>query len=195
MDDLGQSICVLRKSKGLTQEKLADSAQINLRTLQRIEKGHTNPHGETLKRIADALEVPMDELMEHGPKSNMGYIKAMHFSTLAFVVLPPGNIILPLILWLVRKNNVKHIDFYAKNLLNFQITWTIVFALPYVWFIINRFFDFSISTSNTYLSPWTVLIIYVLSLYMLNIIYVLVVAITLKDRMKNHFPIALQFIR
>ncbi len=195
MNDLGQKISAVRKSKGLTQEKLADRAQINLRTLQRIEKGRTTPHGETLKRIADALEIPVEELVDHGPNSNVGYIKAMHFSALTFVFLPLGNIILPLILWLVRKSNVRNIDFFAKNLLNFQITWTIVFALPYIWYALNLFFDFNISMGNTYLKPWTVLITHVFGLYILNIIYVLVVAIVLREKTKNYFPIALKFIR
>jgi len=62
MSKLGEKISAIRKTKGLSQEKLAEDASINLRTLQRIEKGETRPHGETLKRICKALDVPVEEI-------------------------------------------------------------------------------------------------------------------------------------
>ena len=62
MSKLGEKILAIRKSKGLSQEKLAEDANINLRTLQRIEKGQTKPHGDTLKRICKALDVPVEEM-------------------------------------------------------------------------------------------------------------------------------------
>jgi DNA-binding XRE family transcriptional regulator len=64
MNKLGEKISAIRRSKGLSQEKLAEDANINLRTLQRIEKGETRPHGETLKRICKALDVPVEEISE-----------------------------------------------------------------------------------------------------------------------------------
>lgn len=62
MSKLGEKITSIRKSKGFSQEKLAEDANINLRTLQRIEKGETRPHGETLKRICKALEVEVEDI-------------------------------------------------------------------------------------------------------------------------------------
>ncbi|WP_157488164.1 helix-turn-helix domain-containing protein [Dyadobacter crusticola] len=44
---IADQIRALRKSKGLSQETLADIAGINLRTLQRIESGNVEPRGET----------------------------------------------------------------------------------------------------------------------------------------------------
>lgn len=41
--ELAQKIKELRTRKGLSQEKLAETAQINLRTVQRIEAGETEP--------------------------------------------------------------------------------------------------------------------------------------------------------
>jgi transcriptional regulator with XRE-family HTH domain len=48
METIGAKILEIRKRKGLTQEELSDLAKINLRTLQRIEKGETGLRGNTL---------------------------------------------------------------------------------------------------------------------------------------------------
>ena len=114
MNQLGQKIVQARKNKGISQEQLAEDSQINLRTLQRIEKGVTTPHGETLKRISEALNIPLDNLISYGFVEDYGYIKAMHFVTLIFLVLPLGNILLPVILWLVKKDQIKDLTYFVN---------------------------------------------------------------------------------
>tara|TARA_R110002049_G_C9063249_1_gene554354 strand:- start:740 stop:883 length:144 start_codon:yes stop_codon:yes gene_type:complete len=47
MSIIGRTICEARKSKGLTQEELAESTKINLRTIQRIENNENEPRGKT----------------------------------------------------------------------------------------------------------------------------------------------------
>lgn len=54
--ELGKKIAELRKEKGLTQEELAKSSNVNIRTLQRIEGGEVVPRFYTLKTIFDALD-------------------------------------------------------------------------------------------------------------------------------------------
>lgn len=61
--NLAQGVKELRKRKALSQDELAKSAGISLRTVQRVENGETIPTGETLKRIAVVLEVAPDELL------------------------------------------------------------------------------------------------------------------------------------
>ena len=53
----------LRKQKGLTQEKLAELAGLNVRTIQRLESGE-DASLETLRSIAVALDVEVIELFE-----------------------------------------------------------------------------------------------------------------------------------
>jgi len=55
MNSIGQKILEIRKRKGLSQEALSDLAKINLRTLQRIEKGETEPQGNTLRNLCNVL--------------------------------------------------------------------------------------------------------------------------------------------
>ena len=62
---LSENIKRLRKQKGLSQDKLAKLADITLTTLVKIESGaNDNPTIKTLKKIADALEVTVNDLLE-----------------------------------------------------------------------------------------------------------------------------------
>ncbi len=61
---LGQRIRQLRQSRPekLTQEELAERADISVSFLSMIERGERAPHIETLARIAEALDVELAEL-------------------------------------------------------------------------------------------------------------------------------------
>jgi len=54
-----------RAKKGISQDKLSKLADITLHTITKIESGATpNPRIETVKKIADALGVSIDDLMK-----------------------------------------------------------------------------------------------------------------------------------
>ena len=142
------------------------------------------------------MSIPLEELIDYGLEENMGYIKAMHFSALVFILFPLGNIILPLIMWLVKKDKIRNLSFFAKRLMNFQITWIIVFCLPIVWVIINRFLPLELPAPNpNFISPWTFLVLYFGFLYLLNIIYLLIVGLIISNEVKNYFPVAIRLIK
>ena len=196
MNQLGQKIVQARKNKGISQEQLAEDSQINLRTLQRIEKGVTTPHGETLKRISVALNIPLDNLISYGFVEDYGYIKAMHFVTLIFLVLPLGNILLPVILWLVKKDQIKDLTYFASKLINFQITWSIITYLPILVSIISMSSHKRIPFQNFIGSHSIFLTWYFIPLlYLANTIYIIIAGIILKDKQRNLFPISIPFLR
>jgi transcriptional regulator with XRE-family HTH domain len=61
---LADNIKRLRKKKGLTQEKLARMADIANNTLVKIEMGMAKePTITTIRKIADALDVSIDEIV------------------------------------------------------------------------------------------------------------------------------------
>ena len=62
-EDLGNRILALRKSKGLTREKLAEMADISVQFLADIEKGRKNMTVTTLRNIAAALAVTTDYIV------------------------------------------------------------------------------------------------------------------------------------
>jgi len=53
----------LRQAKGLSQAKLAVSANMDPATLNRIEQGKGNPNLKTLQRLAEALDVEVGDLL------------------------------------------------------------------------------------------------------------------------------------
>ena len=54
----------LRKLRALSQQELAETAGIGRATLSRIERGETGAHGRTLRRLAKALAVSVEELVK-----------------------------------------------------------------------------------------------------------------------------------
>jgi len=53
--DLIKTLKERREVLGVTQEHLAELAQVSLRTLKSIESGYGNPTFETLNKLADVL--------------------------------------------------------------------------------------------------------------------------------------------
>ena len=62
---VGKNIQQIRQSKGLSQVDLVGCIEGNIDTtnISRIEQGRTNPTLLTLYRIAQALEVPLTDLV------------------------------------------------------------------------------------------------------------------------------------
>jgi len=129
----------LRNGKGYSQEYLADAAQLSLRTIQRIENGETEARGDTLKRLAKALGVDIAELIGiERPASNNGYIALMNIAGVGclFMYIPLFGLIFPLALWLNKKDKQPDIDAAGKKIVNFQITWLVMFLLYIVLAIV-----------------------------------------------------------
>lgn len=62
---LGQNIKSLREKHGLSQDRLAKLADVANNTIIKIEQGENpNPTLETLKKIAKALDVSIDDLTQ-----------------------------------------------------------------------------------------------------------------------------------
>ena len=67
---IGENIKRIRKSKRLTQEKLSEITQISMASIQRYESGKRQPNIQTINKIADALGMPLSELLGNSVKTN-----------------------------------------------------------------------------------------------------------------------------
>jgi DNA-binding XRE family transcriptional regulator len=64
MSTIAKNIKKYRAKLGISQDKLSKLAGITLHTITKIESGATpDPRIETVKKIADALGVSIDDLM------------------------------------------------------------------------------------------------------------------------------------
>ena len=62
---IGENIKKYRNKLGISQEKKKKKADLAFHTIAKIEAGSTpNPTIETVKKIADALGVSLDDLMK-----------------------------------------------------------------------------------------------------------------------------------
>ena len=61
---LGENIRTLRKSKGYSQETLAQQLNVVRQTISKWEKGLSVPDAEQLERMAELFEVPVAELLQ-----------------------------------------------------------------------------------------------------------------------------------
>ncbi|MBF8964741.1 helix-turn-helix domain-containing protein [Pontibacter sp. FD36] len=187
MKQLGQKILDIRKRKGLSQEELSEQAGISLRTLQRIEKNESEPRGYTLQSICQALDVDVEEVYDYGKEPDKGVLLLMHLSVLSYLLMPLGNLIFPLIIWITQKKKVLHVHEQGISLLNFQITWSLVtypLVMLFAWMKIMHF-----------PGSWYVLGVY-LVLYFLNALHVIRVCwLVSKDATHDPYPVSLAVLK
>ena len=151
----------LRDKLNLTQEELANKANISVRTIQRIEAG-TKPKGFTLEALSKALGVSKDVLLEDKIKpikSNKNLIKYINLSSILLLIIPLGSIILPLIIMYWKKQ----INTITKQIISIQIVWTLASILLV---IASSFLKNWFSLSNQ-VTTFTILTLLVVNLYII----------------------------
>ena len=134
-----------REKLNLTQEELSDKSGISVRTIQRIESGN-EPKGQTLKRLAETLGINEDELLEKEAvviNSDFTFFKLINISSLPFIICPPANIVIPLVIMFAKK----HYKPLTKEIISIQILWLIFAAIIFMlsafmkkWFLLGRDF-------------------------------------------------------
>ena len=60
---VGRNVKRLRLAKGMTQERLAFAAELDLTYVGGIERGRRNPSLLAMAKIAEALDAPLAELI------------------------------------------------------------------------------------------------------------------------------------
>lgn len=144
---IGEKVSQIRKEKAWSQEDLAERSGISVRTIQRIEKNGSKPRPFTIQTLACALDVevatllPKEEKTVQQPAMDFSILRQINLAVFLHVVLPLGNIFLPLIIW--RKNRqstlVKEV---GSKIITVQILWTLTTLLlliltPLVSFLIS----------------------------------------------------------
>jgi uncharacterized Tic20 family protein/DNA-binding Xre family transcriptional regulator len=115
--ELGLKVFELRQQKGLTQEQLAEKCEVSTRTIQRIESGEVDPRAYTLHCLGDALAFDFEE--QNTASENI-WLSILHLSSM-FCIL-----IVPLLFWSSKKGQSCKIDHQGRQVLNFQITMTLL---------------------------------------------------------------------
>jgi transcriptional regulator with XRE-family HTH domain len=163
MNNPGEKIKQIRLTKGISQEELAEMAKVNLRTIQRLENNESIPRGQTLQLVCNALEIKVESLSEYGKKNDSGFLAAFYLSILSFFVIPLGNIFVPFILWLIKKDKITGLREKGKKVILLQVIWTLL-----SFFLFFLFFYFIILDQTAF--RWGFVHLFLISI-LLNVIY------------------------
>jgi len=196
----GKKIKELRNRKGLSQEELAEQAQLSLRTVQRIENDETDARGDTLKRLATALNITPEDLTElpFEPAGILNYdsrnfLLQFNLSALSFIIFPMLGIALPLALWLSNRKKIKDIDKPCKRLINFQISWCLAIVLTAIVLFNHDFFHIPSSILN--LGAGELILLSMPLFYAINFIYIVFNSVLVYNTRQIFYQPAVPFLR
>ena len=196
----GKKIKELRNRKGLSQEELAEQAQLSLRTVQRIENGETEARGDTLKRLAAALNITPEDLTELPFESteilnndSRNFLLQFNLSALSFIVFPLLGIALPLALWLSNRKKLKVIDKPCKRLINFQISWCLFIVATMIILFNHDFFHIPSSILN--LGAGEIILLSMPLFYAVNFIYIIFNSVLVYNTRQIFYQPAVPFLR
>ncbi len=163
---LGKRVKELRLSNGYSQEFLAEESRLNLRTIQRIEGGITVPRGDTLSRLAFALKISPDELLDWSKQEDRGQLLLLNLSGLSIILNPFLGLIITLSIWVSKRDKVINADENGKQLLNFQISWLLILSFSIIAVIVYAVLFLKIDVTGTINSPIvTLVLILILAIY------------------------------
>jgi uncharacterized Tic20 family protein len=196
--ELAKRIKTLRNSKGYSQEELSEKAGLSLRTIQRIENGETEPRGDSLKRIAVAFEVSSDEILDWAVQEDKGFLASLNLSALSFILFPLLGILVPQIMWISKKDKIKNVNNIAKDILNFQITWTMILFVGYIAFAISAgykmkttgYIDAGIISSRLMMN-----LIFFITMYLYNLISIIINTVRINNEKNVRYYPKIRFIR
>ena len=151
--ELAKRIKELRNRKGYSQEELSENSGLSLRTIQRIENGETEPRGDSLKRLANTFGVAPDEIIDWTIQEDRGFLIALNLSALSVVLLPLLGILIPLIMWISKKDKINDINQISKEVINFQITWALIFYGGFLYIILSTVFAFDAIEKSGTITP------------------------------------------
>lgn len=124
----------LREKSGDTQLELAKQTGLSLRTIQRLESNNKEPKGYTLTMLSEVFNIAplvlQDQFksIEQTKESEINSIRIINLSVLAFLIIPFGNLLIPLLVWR-KKRKSKLVDDLGRKIINFQIFWSILLCL------------------------------------------------------------------
>ncbi|WP_130736179.1 serine hydrolase [Flavobacterium sp. J27] len=133
---ISKNLVYQRKLKGYTQEELSEKTQVTVRTIQRIEKGEVTPHLQTIKLLAIALHIEVEDLipLENPKEENMQikWLLLLHGTPILGLILPLCNILFPLFLWIHKREDNTIYDVQGRKVINFQINMTLLYILSFI---------------------------------------------------------------
>jgi uncharacterized Tic20 family protein len=100
-----------------------------------------------------------------------------HLIALAGFVIPFGNIIGPLVIWLIKKDEFPFVDDQGKESLNFQISMTIYFIVSIILIAI------------------VIGILLIIALIIVEVIFIIIATVKANSGEKYRYPLTIRLIK
>lgn len=188
-EELASKIRDYRKKKGMSQEALADKSGINHRTIQRIENSENMPTGDTLMKIAAALDISSDELIDIAIKEDNGFLLKLNLSAFSFLLFPILGILIPFMLWSTQKEKIKRASSVGKSVINFQVSWLLLLiTLPICLYLGGMT---GVIGAFTFKSFFIIVIV----MYVLNVVFIIMNTFRTSHHMTLFYPYFFKILR
>ena len=105
------------------------------------------------------------------------WVLACHLSAFAMFVFPLGNILAPLIIWLIKKDEYPLVDDQGKEALNFQISVTLYMFVSGILALI------------------VIGIPLLIALGIFDIVMIIIAAIKVSEGEKYRYPLTIRFLK
>tara|TARA_R110000744_G_C19181183_1_gene542753 strand:+ start:161 stop:763 length:603 start_codon:yes stop_codon:yes gene_type:complete len=188
----------LRNRKGFSQEQLSEESKLSLRTIQRIEKGESIPRGDTLIKLTQALGVTPDDLLEWTDIEDKGYLTLLNLSAVSILIQPLLGIIIPLVMWILKREKIKLVDDTGRKLISFQITWTLILYVILIIASEGVFIPFNFNLLNSFpilITKFSIIGLVILFLYLYNVVLIILNIRKSQKGMKNKYFPAIPFLK
>jgi len=120
----------------------------------------------------------MVEYQRPQPQEARTWAMLCHLSTFAkYLAIPFGNIVGPLILWLLKKDQHPFVDDQGKEAMNFQITITILYAVAFT------------------LSLLLIGLLLLLPIAVFDLVFTIIAAVKANEGVAYRYPFTLRLIR
>jgi len=118
------------------------------------------------------------EIIDTKPKSERTWAIFCHLSSfIAFVGVPFGNVLGPLVIWLIKKNEMPLVDAEGKEAVNFQISMTIYTIIAFILCFIAIGF------------------LLIVPVILFNVILVIIASVKTSNGEKFQYPCTIHFIK
>jgi len=143
----------------------------------------------------------------------------IHASTFSKYIIPFGNFILPLLLWISNKEKHKFVDYNGKQALNFQISMCLysiligVLCIPFIlgaipglfessWALDNTYdnYNFHLNSDNFKFGLWFFPVSIIsglawIALQIINFVYTILATIRAGEGKQVNYPLTINFIK
>lgn len=180
---IAKNLVYHRKKRGCSQAELSEMTNVTVRTIQRIENEEVNPHLKTVKLLAAGLDVDVNDLLVlDDPKEETiqkKWLLLLHGTPVLGLTIPLCNILIPLFLWIHKREDNPVYNRHGRAIVNFHITMTILFVIAFVALVTIQGYGFFFFIAVV---PYTIIVT------LINII-------TALNSQKCYYPLAIPFLR